>query len=1252
MALAGIVFFLKIGSKTEKVSAAWWDDMWHYRKAISIENTSGSNLTDFQVSISIGTSQLIADGKMQIDCDDIRITDINGNLLPHWIEENNPGCNQLTDTKIWLKANSLPTSGATIYIYYGNQQASNNENGKNVFLEFDDFNNPTTLSNWTPESNSQANYFIAGGTMSVVASSGDYNSAVFGSNYTDVIVNSRYKVNASQTHGGFVFRSQTNAADNSYQWVMRRGSSDNRIQRRTSGGQYYLLGGTGGEALPSTLSADNWYPVEFRVSGTQVDTYFNNQQAIDGIFNDTTYTTGKIGLLSYDGIENYDYIFVRKFNPSDPTPSLQFEEVGTGPIAYWKFDEGVGTTAYNSVNTQHGILNAGTSAPTWQNEDQCINVKCIYTQGNSSSYVDTNYDFDLDYNSSSSISFWFKPSTSNTGGLVKNIIAKNSYQFIIAQENQLIKFIQWQSTGSNALDFVTPNFIQANTWYHLEFIYDSNQHKGFIYINGKLSGSASTASSDFVNRSETLKIGTGYQYGGSTSPHFNGYIDEVKIYPYARTADQIKQDYNSRGSLSGAGVNLGIKSSTAPDLKSKLIAHWKFDENNGSTVYDSSGNNNTVTFGAGSSAPTWASGKSNQGLSFDGNDYISKTDGTSSSLDVTNITLSAWIYPTVIDGSERMIFEKGYANGWEFSVDRSGLKVNAHHGGSYESNFMNTNNNGIIVANKWHHVVWTYDGSVTKLYLNGKVVQALNKSGDLAVNNSNLYISSRNASYGFFQGIIDEPKIYNRALTDEEIKQDYNAGSAIQFGQTTQNIGGTTTSLEYCIPGDTSYCALPVAEWKIDEGVGASIVDTSGNNFAGTISNATWSQGKIGKSLNFNGESSSAYISTQYPSSSPTSFTAEVWIKPNSISGAGEHSSYGYTIMAASSSGSQYPVWITLRNGEIRASAFVGALAYTETIGANIQVNNWYHVAVSATQNSTATIYINGIGKTSFTAGNVAWNTTEKLTIADLRPTRNISFNGLIDHVKIYDYARTPAQIAYDYNKGGPIGWWKFDECQGNIAYDWSGVGNTGSINIGPSGNQNSLGACAVGTSAAWTNGATGKINSSLNFDGYDDRVNLGNPASLQVAGTKNFSVAAWIYSTQNKCGREGVDKAANTLCGLDTRGGWSLGGKSGTLGFHVSDSTNTQYRYLNFNSQLNTWYHLVGIRNGNNLYLYVNGKINQIGDVTGFIINDGNNLSIGGNTNLNWLWPGQIDDVRIYNYALTSEQVKTVYNNGAINFN
>jgi len=87
------------------IQAAWFDDTFAYRQTVAITN-AGTAQTDFQVAITLNTSALITAGKMQSDCDDIRITDINGKILPHWIEESNPGCNQTT-TKIWTKAPSI-----------------------------------------------------------------------------------------------------------------------------------------------------------------------------------------------------------------------------------------------------------------------------------------------------------------------------------------------------------------------------------------------------------------------------------------------------------------------------------------------------------------------------------------------------------------------------------------------------------------------------------------------------------------------------------------------------------------------------------------------------------------------------------------------------------------------------------------------------------------------------------------------------------------------------------------------------------------------------------------------------------------------------------------------------------------------------------------------------------------------------------------------------------------------------------------
>ncbi len=115
-----------------------WLTGFSYRKAITIDNTSNSsNLTDYQVLLTFDTQTLISQGKMRSDCGDIRFTDSNGTtLLNYWIES---GCNT-TQTKVWIKVPSIPaSSNKTIYVYYGNSNATSASNGDATFIFFDDF---------------------------------------------------------------------------------------------------------------------------------------------------------------------------------------------------------------------------------------------------------------------------------------------------------------------------------------------------------------------------------------------------------------------------------------------------------------------------------------------------------------------------------------------------------------------------------------------------------------------------------------------------------------------------------------------------------------------------------------------------------------------------------------------------------------------------------------------------------------------------------------------------------------------------------------------------------------------------------------------------------------------------------------------------------------------------------------------------------------------------------------------------------
>ncbi len=104
-------------------------DNWLYRKPVSIFN-SGSALTNYQVNVTVDTSVLIAQAKMQTDCRDVRFTGPDGaSQFNYWIES---GCNSAS-TIVWVNVSSAPAGSSTIYMYYGNPSATSASHLTNTF---------------------------------------------------------------------------------------------------------------------------------------------------------------------------------------------------------------------------------------------------------------------------------------------------------------------------------------------------------------------------------------------------------------------------------------------------------------------------------------------------------------------------------------------------------------------------------------------------------------------------------------------------------------------------------------------------------------------------------------------------------------------------------------------------------------------------------------------------------------------------------------------------------------------------------------------------------------------------------------------------------------------------------------------------------------------------------------------------------------------------------------------------------------
>ncbi|MCK5474461.1 MAG: LamG domain-containing protein, partial [Candidatus Aenigmarchaeota archaeon] len=208
-----------------------------------------------------------------------------------------------------------------------------------------------------------------------------------------------------------------------------------------------------------------------------------------------------------------------------------------------------------------------------------------------------------------------------------------------------------------------------------------------------------------------------------------------------------------------------------------LVAEWQFDEGSGSVLHDSSGNGNDGTIHGGA---TWTEGIKGNALSFDGIDDYVKIPYTS----ILNITQEI-----TIESSIRLKTNTSY--GFILSKRNSEYGIMPYeliyhkklNGFQFQTKNLSEHSWNFAIDKEppfvdvWYHIVGVFNGSDMILYVNNKKTVGTSVNS-LSTNTAYLAIgkdgASNNQEY-FFHGLIDEVRIYNRALSDEEIKAHYDA---------------------------------------------------------------------------------------------------------------------------------------------------------------------------------------------------------------------------------------------------------------------------------------------------------------------------------------------------------------------------------------------------------------------------------------------------------------------------------------------
>ncbi len=415
------------------------------------------------------------------------------------------------------------------------------------------------------------------------------------------------------------------------------------------------------------------------------------------------------------------------------------------------------------------------------------------------------------------------------------------------------------------------------------------------------------------------------------------------------------------------------------------IGYWEFEEGMGTATADSSenGNNGTLV-----NSPTWGAGVFGGALSFNGtSSYVNlnNTSITNSLKPALPVTVSAWIKPASATGVQTVFASDNFSSvyyGFDMKLVGGVLSCDYGSGTSAGSPYRRSKNGTtVLTAGVWYHVAVVIQGPTSmNLYVNGVDNGGTynGSGGPMQYSTASSKIGSEGTNY--FNGVIDDVRVYNRALGTTEIGLLANG---------------------------------PTSNWRFDEGTGTTAFDSGTSAITGTLVNGpVYTQGWFDDALNFNGTNS--YVNLN--NTSITSLlkpalpvTVSAWIKTASTSGyqtifASDNwntAYYGYDMkLVAGVLSCDYG------SGPSAGSAFRRSKNGTTVLTPGL----WYHVCAVIQGPTSMNLYVNGVddgGTYNGTGGAMQYSTTP----SKIGSEGTNYFHGLIDDVRVYSRALSPTEV-------------------------------------------------------------------------------------------------------------------------------------------------------------------------------------------------------------------------------------------------
>jgi len=202
-------------------------------------------------------------------------------------------------------------------------------------------------------------------------------------------------------------------------------------------------------------------------------------------------------------------------------------------------------------------------------------------------------------------------------------------------------------------------------------------------------------------------------------------------------------------------------------------------------------------------------------------------------------------------------------------------------------------------------------------------------------------------------------------------------------------------------------------------------------------------------------------------------------------------------------------------------------------------------------------------------------------------------------------------------NEDGLVGWWKLDESSGTLAADSSAYGHNGTLLNGPT----------------WT---TGPVVGALNFDGTNDQVTIADSTALRIAG--DITIAFWTKKNAEATLSSSLIAKANTS--VRNYVIWEDAGAGKRLLFQQLTSSGQGINlWTTTTLEVGIGYHVAAVVRGTNAYFYINGRLDNSGTRTIAAPTTTDPVTFG-YSGWNDRYPGVLDEVLIYNRALTTDEI------------